>query len=196
LYNERVSLHARRSLNGGGESKTVLRREIRDTLKAMKPEDRDKFISRNLSDMEPTVAEAILTAPAWLTDVSPTHRQLLMDKALQAQHGDAVAQVQELERAIEYAASAVETGRDEIRLLTGAVDPVQFDSLAAPIENRVAAPWLKKFTEGGTEVVRKMQWDSPKQTGSWTKATPADLDTGVFYANADDYQKNNPSWAA
>jgi hypothetical protein len=174
----------------------LMRREIRDTLKAMRPEDRDKFISRNLSDMEPTVAEAILTAPAWLTDVSPTHRQLLMDKALQAQHGDAVAQVQQLERAIEYAASAVETGRDEVRLLTGSLDPVQFDSLAAPIEKKVAAPWLKKFTEDGTEVVRTFQWDTTKKSGVWAKATPEDLETGVFYATADDYQRANPSWAA
>jgi hypothetical protein len=40
-------------------------------------------------------------------------------RALQAQHGDKIAELKELERAIEAAESAVEAGRDEIRLEAG-----------------------------------------------------------------------------
>jgi hypothetical protein len=41
------------------------------------------------------------------------------DAALQAQHGQAMPDLRELEQAIEIAESAVETGRDEVRQQTG-----------------------------------------------------------------------------
>ena len=103
--------------------------------------------------------------------------------------GDVVAEAQELERAIEVAASAVETGRDEVRLDAGVIDPHQFDRLAAPIENKTAEVWLKKFTDNGVEVVRKMSWDATKNTGSWAVATPTEAENGVFYDSWDDYHK-------
>jgi hypothetical protein len=57
-----------------------------------------------------------VTAPASLTGISEIHRQQLVDRALLSQHGDALAELQTLERAIEAAESAVEMAHDEIRL--------------------------------------------------------------------------------
>jgi hypothetical protein len=57
-----------------------------------------------------------VTAQASLTGISKTHRQQLIDRALQAQPGDKIAELQTLERAIEAVESAVEAGRDEVRL--------------------------------------------------------------------------------
>jgi hypothetical protein len=170
----------------------LLRREIRDRLAGMDVKDRDSFMSENVERMDPVVAEAILTAPAWLSGVAPSHRELLTDKALKAQHGDAIDQIRELERAIEVATSAVETGREAVRLDAGVIDAHQFDKLAAPIEQITAAPWLKKEIENGAEVVRRLTWDAAKNTGSWTKATAADLDAGIFYKDRDAYVADNP----
>jgi hypothetical protein len=169
-----------------------LRREIRDRLTAMPAKERDAFMNENVERMDPVVAEAILTAPAWLSGVAESYRKQLTDKALQAQHGDAVTELQELERAIEVATSAVETGRDEVRIEAGVHDPHAFDQLAAPIEAKQNVPWLQKFNEEGVEVVRRLSWDATKNTGSWTKATPQDFETGIFYKDAEEYRKANP----
>jgi hypothetical protein len=163
---------------------------------AMSAEERNHFITENIDLIDPIVAEAIVTAPSWLSGVSDSHRNLLTDKALTAQHGAEMAELQELERGIVVAESTVETGRDEVRLETGVFDPHQFDRLAAPIENKTAAHWLKKFTDNGVEVVRKMSWDATKSTGSWTVATPTEIENGVFYESADDYRKATNPMAA
>jgi hypothetical protein len=114
-----------------------------DQVAAMSQKQRDA-LTRNPEALDPITAEALVTAPASLTGISKMHRQQLNDRALQAQHGDKIAELKELERAIEAAESAVEAGRDEIRLEAGVIDPHKFDQLAAPIEQKVSAPWLRK----------------------------------------------------
>jgi hypothetical protein len=88
-------------------------------------------LTRNPEALDPITAEALVTAPASLTGISKMHRQQLIDRALQAQHGDKIAELRELERAIEAAESAVEAGRDEIRIEAGIFDPHKFDQLGA-----------------------------------------------------------------
>ena len=63
--------------------------------------------------------------------------------------------------------------------------------LAAPIEKKTGAPWLKKFTEKRSEVIRKLNWDAVKNSGSWTIATPAEIEAGIFFESADGYRKDN-----
>ena len=106
-----------------------------DHFAAMTQKQRDA-LTRNPEALDPITAEALVTAPASLTGISQTHRQLLIDRALQAQYGDKIDELKELERAIEFAESAVETGRDEIRLEAGVFDPHRFNQLAAPAEER------------------------------------------------------------
>src|SRR4029453_12901129 len=83
-------------------------------------------LTRNPETPDPIPAERLGTAPASLTGISKTHRQQLIDRALEAQHGDKIAELRELERAIEAAESAVEAGRNEIRLEAGVFDPHKF----------------------------------------------------------------------
>jgi hypothetical protein len=89
-----------------------------DHFAALSQKQRDA-LTRNPETLDPITAEALVTAPASLTGISKTHRQQLIDRALEAQHGDKIAELKELERAIEAAESAVEAGRDEIRLEAG-----------------------------------------------------------------------------
>ena len=136
--------------------------------------------------MEPIVAEAILTAPNWLSGVSDSHRKLLAEKALEAQFGDAVTEVQELERAIDVTTSAVETGRDEIRLEMDVLDPQKFEQLAAPIEAKHYGPWLRRRkTSSGAQETIVVDLDR----GVERPATPDEVERGVFYTSYEHYKE-------
>ena len=52
-------------------------------------------------------------------------------------------------------------------------------------------PWLKKYTEGGKEVVRKFEWYPEKGSGSWVLATPDEIADGEFFATSDDFYRAN-----
>jgi hypothetical protein len=159
-----------------------------DRVAAMSQKQRDA-LTRNPEALDPITAEALVTAPASLTGISKMHRQQLVDRALQAQHGEAVAELQELERAIEVAESAVEAGRDEIRLEAGVFDPHKFNQLAAPVEQKSSAPWLQKWRENGVDVIRKIEIGEGQKTGRAPLATPEDIENGVFADDAETYRK-------
>jgi hypothetical protein len=159
-----------------------------DRFSTMSQKQRDA-LTRNPEALDPITAEALVTAPASLTGISKMHHQQLVDRALQAQHGDKIDELKELERAIEVAESAVETGRDEIRLESGIFDPHKFNQLAAPVEAKTNAPWLKKFRENGVDVVRKIEIGEGQKTGTAPLATPEDIERGVFADDAETYRK-------
>ena len=159
-----------------------------DRFAAMSQKQRDA-LTRNPEALDPITAEALVTAPASLTGISKMHHQQLVDRALQAQHGDKIDELKELERAIEVAESAVETGRDEIRLESGIFDPHKFNQLAAPVEAKTNAPWLKKFRENGVDVVRKIDIPEGQKTGSAPLATQEDIQNGVFADDPETYRK-------
>jgi len=117
---------------------------------------------------------------------SKIHRQQLIDRALQAQHGDKIIELKELERAIEAAESAVEAGRDEIRLEAGEFDPHKFDQLAAPVEQKASAPWLRKRKfPGEDEQIKVVDLDRRVER----PATPEEIESGVYAENFNHYQK-------
>jgi hypothetical protein len=159
-----------------------------DRVAAMSQKQRDA-LTRNPEALDPITAEALVTAPASLTGISKMHRQQLVDRALQAQHGEAIAELKELERAIEAAESAVEMGRDEIRLESSVYDPHKFNELAAPFEQKTNAPWLKKFRENGVDLVRKIEIPEGQKFGSAPLATPEDIEKGVFADNVETYRR-------
>jgi hypothetical protein len=53
----------------------------------------------------------------------------------------------------------------------------------------VDAPWLKKFREGGVDVVRKIEIAEGAKTGSAPLATPEDIENGVFADDLETYRK-------
>jgi hypothetical protein len=159
------------------------RQEMRQWLKAMPNEARNKFIDHNLEKLDPDLALAIMEMPAEHTGVLPSQRDLLVDRALEAQHGEAMTQLRDLERGIEVAESAVEAGREEVRIEAGVMDRRAFDERAAPIEQKAAAPWLRK--EGNQVVVVDLERRVTRP------ATPEELNTGVYYADYDDWAKHN-----
>jgi hypothetical protein len=60
-------------------------------------------------------------------------------------------------------------------------DPHEFDQLAAPIEQKVSAPWLRKRNDKINVVDLERREERP--------ATPAEIETGVYAKDFDGYQK-------
>ena len=168
------------------------RREMREFLKAMPAKDRNRYVSQRRENMDPNLALAIVEMPAEFSGVLQSDRNDLLDRALEAQHGAKMTQLRDLEHAIEVAASAVETGRDELRSETG-LDERTFNERAAPAEAKTRTHYLKKFVEDGKEVVRVLEWAPGGQTGTWPVATPEQVATGRFYDSMDDYRRHNPA---
>jgi hypothetical protein len=83
----------------------------------------------------------------------------------------------------------VEAGREEVRLETGVFDPHKFNELAAPVEAKANAPWLKKFRENGVDVVRKIDVPEGQKTGLAPLATPEAIENGVFADDRETYRK-------
>jgi hypothetical protein len=135
-------------------------------------------LTRNPDALDPITAEALVTTPESLTGISKMHRQQLMARALQAQHGDKNAELKELERAIRLPSRRWNAGREEIRLKSAVFDPHKFNELAAPAEAKANASWLRKRL-GEIKVV-----DSERSVER--PATPEEIETGVYAKNFDD----------
>jgi hypothetical protein len=160
-----------------------------DRFAAMPQEQRNR-LSINPDKLDPFTAEALVTAPAALTGISEVHRQMLVDRALKAQHGDKLAELEQLERAIEVAEGAVEIAREEVRMETAMFDAHKFNQLAAPVEAKAAAPWLRKYRENGADVIRKIELPAEGQKhGSAPLATPEEIERGVYADDIEEYRK-------
>ena len=163
----------------------VRRADIRDQLRAMKPEEQTQFFARLGDNVPPEVAMAIMEMPASLSGVPKSRYDLMRAGALQAQYGSEIAEIAELERAIAAAESAVEAGRDEVRSECGVHDVAKFNEAAAPFEKQVG-PWLRKTSDG----VRVLRWNAdPKTGGTLQVPTPEELETGQFYADIHEYRE-------
>jgi len=168
----------------------MLRAEMRDFLRSKPRAERDAYIRENAEKLDPQMALAVMEMPAELTGISIVQRDALIERALEAQHGEALKHVQELERGIELAERAVQLGREEI-IKESEADPHQFNELAEPFEKAAGANWLKKFQENGEEVVRVSRWNATRTEGTWAKATPEELENGVYFANFEEYRLAN-----
>jgi hypothetical protein len=109
----------------------------------MKPDELTNYFAR-LGDNAPTeIAQAVNELPPEYSGVPQSRHDLLTRRALDAQFGHQILEITEIEQAIEAAESAVEAARDEVRLEVGIYDPAKFNELAASIEAKHSAPWLR-----------------------------------------------------
>lgn len=106
-------------------------------------------------------------------------RDALIERALEAQHGEALKEVQELERGIEIAERAVQLGREEI-IREAETDAQHFNQLAAPYESRAGIAWLRK--DGDKVVVVDLDRKVSRQP------TPEELATGAYFADFEEYR--------
>jgi hypothetical protein len=131
------------------------RMEVRTFLREMKSDEQAKYFASLGDNLPADVAMAILELPREFSGVPQSRHDLITANALEIQHGPEMAEIAELEEAIAAAESAVEAGRDEVRLETGILDLQKFNELAAPVEVKHNAPWLRRRkSASGAEEIR------------------------------------------
>src|SRR5262249_9491982 len=142
--------------------------------------------------LDPELAQAILELdmPAEMLGLSAAACTLIKQRVLRAAHGDAIDELEELDRGIALADRAIQMARQELAVEAG-VDLAKFDAAAAPFE-KVVGPWLKKTPEG----VRVLRWNAARTGGTLAVPTADELERGVFYANVDEFRAAHGEVAA
>jgi hypothetical protein len=162
------------------------RMEIRTFIREMKDDEQTQFFAAYGDKLPVEVATAILEIPPEFSGVPKSRHDLMMTRALEAQHGAEIAEIADLEEAIAAGESAVETGRDEVRLEAGVLDQHKFNELAAPIEAEHDAPWLRRSkTSNGAEEIRVVDL----HRGVERPATPDEIERGIFYNDFEHYKE-------
>jgi hypothetical protein len=162
------------------------RMEIRTRLNNMKPDELTNYFARYGDNLPTEIAQAVTELPAEYSGVPQSRHDLLTERALNAQYGDAISEIKEIEQAIEAAESSVETARDEVRLETGIHDPAKFNELAAPVEAKQDAPWLRRSkTSSGAEEIVVVDLDR----GIERPPTPDEIERGIFYSDFEQYKE-------
>jgi hypothetical protein len=158
----------------------MLRKEMRDWLRSKPQAERDAYMAKNLERLDPQMLQAVVEVPIEMTGISATQRATLVERDLQARHGETIAEANQLQRFIERAERHVEAARDEVRKETG-VDQKAFDELAAPIEAKETAPWLRR--RPGSNEMRVVDLDR----GVERLPTPEELVSGIEATTLDEF---------
>jgi hypothetical protein len=162
------------------------RMEIRTRLNNMKPDELTNYFARYGDNLPTEIAQAVTELPAEYSGVPQSRHDLLTERALNAQYGGAIAEIKEIEQAIEAAESSVEAARDELRLEVGIHDPAKFNALAAPAEAKHDAPWLRRRKNSdGTEEIKVVDLDRKVER----PATPEEIESGIEYSDYDAFMK-------
>jgi hypothetical protein len=160
------------------------RMEIRTLLREMNPDAQAKYFASLGDNIPPEVATAISELPPEFSGVPKSRHDLIAERALEAQHGPEIAEIAEIEEAIGIAEGCVEAGRDEVRLECGIQDTAKFNELAAPVESKYPAPWLRKHIENGEEVIRVVDLEG----GVEKVATAEEIERGLFFKDYAQYK--------
>jgi hypothetical protein len=164
----------------------ILAMEIRQKLAAMKGSEQNKYFDQYGDNLPAEVTTAILEMPLEFCGVSEARRNEVLQRALEAQHGPAIAEITELEQGIAAAENWVEGSRNEIRLEAGVTDERKFNEMAAPIETKHNAPWLRQGRDdNGAEIIRVVDLDRRVER----PATPDEIERGVFYTSYENYKQ-------
>ena len=162
------------------------RMEIRTFLRGMKGNDQKNYFARHGDNLPAEVAMAIMEMPPEFSGVPKSRHDLMTTRGLEALHGSEIAEISELEDAIGAAESAVETGRDEVRLEVGVHDERKFNEMAAPVEAKHDAPWLRRGkSSSGAEEIRVVDLDR----GVERPATPEEIERGIEYRDYDHFKE-------
>ena len=164
------------------------RMEIRTFLREMKDAEQPEYFAKHGDNLPAEVVAAVLEMTPGFSGVPPERYEWLTQRALTARHGPEIAETAELEEAIAAAESTVEIGRDELRLEVGGLSVDEFNALAAPIEARHAAPWLRRRGAEVHVVDLERRVERPP--------TDEELATGIFANTHDEYLREQTTLPA
>src|SRR5262245_32489718 len=118
--------------------------EIRTFVRHLDDDKREAWFRDRGDTIPAEVKRAVVEMPPELSGVAKSRHDLLTQDAWQVQHGPELAEIADLDNAVEAAESAVEAARDEVRKECGIADIARFNELAAAVEAKHAAPWLRR----------------------------------------------------
>jgi hypothetical protein len=188
----RAEVTERRSkLKVAGPDKTDVasafrRMEARTFLRDMKPDQQTEWFRKYGDTIPAEIAAAITELPPEFSGVPASRYEMLMERALDAQFGEEIVEIKQIEQAIEAAMGAVEAARDEVRLEVGIYDPAKFNELAVAIEAKHSAPWLRR-TKGANGVEELRVVDLEQKV--LRPATLQEIADGIVAETLDEYNE-------
>ncbi len=172
------------------------RQELRSIMRSMDVKARDAFLRQNglLTGLDPEIRQAITEMPASVSGLSEKVRDDLLREAVESVNAPALAEINELERAIEIAASALEEGKNEIQreaiaIDPGYADPDRFEARAVEAAKLTDQPWLKVFNENGADILRFFNWNEETKSGGWSIPTSEQIENGIVAETRDEFDK-------
>jgi len=140
-----------------GDLAAALRRqELRGIMRSLDDKGRDEFLRKNglLTGLNPELRQALVEMPPSVSGISQQKHDEFMREATEALNGEALQEIQTLERAIEIAASALEEGKSEIQREAIAVDPAyadqdRFEARAVEAAALADPPATEELDRGG-----------------------------------------------
>jgi hypothetical protein len=116
----------------------------------------------------------------------------LLDRALQAKHGDAIGEIADLENAIAIADRAITAARETLGEDVGGI--ANFEEAAKPYEEQLGVLWLRKDVGvDGVETVKIFKQISPRE-GSWVEATLPEREAGQFFKDYNEWHAAGGVW--
>lgn len=168
------------------------RQELRAALRAMDNKSRDDFLKQHgqLSGLDPEISLAITEQPAALSGVSESLRDDFLRQSVESGNAALLEEINDLERAIEIASSAIKEASDEVQreaiaVDVGFADPDRFQARVVEVAKLADQPWLKSF-DG---VLKKFEWNEQTKDGRWKTPTDEEIETGILADSKDEFDR-------
>jgi hypothetical protein len=164
-----------------------LRRHLGEVLRRLAEQKESRIeeghlladLGANIENLEPEMALAIREMPAALSGMLETDRARLVDHALKVHHGDAVAELANLEAGIAIAEGAITACREEIARDVGGLP--KFNAAAEPYEKALGVLWLRKEFDADKNEVAKVFRQLSAKEGRWKNAAPEDIEADGYF---------------
>src|SRR5262245_18716979 len=175
--------------------KSMLRLWKLDRLAKIPDRERNAYIAKNIVNLDPDLAQAILVVPEF-SGLLASDIEQIRDHALRTQYGDQVfSEERDLEAGIAIVEQVLPLAREAIAQDVGGESAL--GAAAAPYERAATAPWIRKIQrtepdpeKGGHPFVKVAE----EYIGVWQervgfrRATEAEIANGIYYQNYAAYQ--------
>jgi hypothetical protein len=155
-----------------------------DKFNALPDAERNQYLAKAGDRLDPELAQAFLEAPEY-AKLLPGDLNAIAERTLRQQHGEAAFdELRDLEAGIAIAEDTITAAREEVASEVGGL--AKLDEAAKPYEKLLGAAWLRKFSEGGSEVVKSFQVNG--RSGTWRMATEEEIENGMFFNDANEWR--------
>jgi hypothetical protein len=163
------------------------RQELRAALRMMSSGQRALHLTN------PAFADAMLEMPPVLSGLHPVEGQpgedaslveTTKEQRLGSLFARELAEIEEMEKIVAEGNMVADLARVDLKLHSGIDDQRVFEEFVKPIEAKQNAPWLKKFTEDGREVIRVVDLETNRAHA----ASEREILDGKFYKDLAEYQ--------